>query len=784
MKRTRVEIYKNGTWVQLILKEEKIKYNTLSNKIGELENRRINGSNTFELPYVSENIIALDINVFSPTLMAIALNKKFPARYYVKDKLAQKGFLVINNTIRGQINVNFIDEALVITDEWGKRTFKQLLVDLGDDPSKFPKSVLNTNFMNSINLLKDYETDKSKKVLNTGPFIAGGGSDDPSVLGKISYIARYPNPLNNIGDKFNLDKDGIRKLDSFNPFQSRPIFSMFAFFYTICQAFGYRLKIDESVDFNLLRDTYLVTKGVEESVPVSEVLVTSTTPTISTSNPQWWDYDKHGAGTGDNEAWYEFFFIYPNTVVTVDDYGKKIGVESLTPNQINPAYTPVHKYNRKREDLQTQNCVVKIEQDPFIGQVVWTGTVNKRTPDNRFQFREFIAKSVWKDPDGNVFEMDFTIESETKMNPERTFTVTGDKAQLNDTPGDAEEFVGLILRVIVRHEDQYYNDVPQMSSLHFIEKVLPKGKTSFDPYGQFISNRTNLLKLAPDTSISELLKSCLQQQGLLLTFERDTNGMQNIVKLFTYGAYRNRVRDLRLGIPNSYYDWSKYHQRYVPPLWNTDYGTSYGEMNEVSLSNPFSGNVSKIQISTNVTSKGFQSKLIPLAQNRTKSFDDVSAVNSVFNTTPYFEYTMTTQGLIRCSFDQFLPGDRKQYNADSVTSLITCDPLPVVSNVIYSDDFLPIGIKEWYYLVDVSVRCQATFLLPLLVVQTLDLSKPVFIENLGGFYIVEQVEEYTDNLTTVKVSLIKLPNPPSTPEEIPSSDYLLEDYSDSDYYNN
>jgi len=129
--KNRVEIFKDNRWIELVLKEDKIKYNVLSNKISNFEQRRISHSNTFSLPYVSENIIALDINVFSPVLMAEALNKKFPARYFIKDKLSQVGFLVINNTIRGEINVNFIDEALVITDEWGKTTFKQLLHQLG-----------------------------------------------------------------------------------------------------------------------------------------------------------------------------------------------------------------------------------------------------------------------------------------------------------------------------------------------------------------------------------------------------------------------------------------------------------------------------------------------------------------------------------------------------------------------------------------------------------------------------------------------------------------------------
>lgn len=751
---TRVEILKNDIWVKLVLKEDKVKYNTLSNKIGNFEQRKISHSNTFALPYVSENIVALDINVFSPVLMAEALNKKFPARYFVKDKLLQKGYLVINNTVRGEINVNFIDEALVITDEWGRTTFKQLLIQLGLNPTVFTKSVISPNFMSNINILKGYETDKTKKVLNTPTCLCVG--DDPSIEGKEVFIVRYPNPLNNIGDKFNLDKEGIRKVDSFNPFQSRPIFSIFSFIYLVCQVFGYRLKLDPGVDFELLRDTYLTNKGIDEGTPAKESLVPSVTPTIEKQNPQYWFYNKHGIGTGDNEGLWEHFFVYPDTVVTVDQFGRKVGVSSKKPNEL-LNYFPTKTTNRRREDLQIQNCIVEIEKDPFFGQVVWEGEINKRVPDNKFIFREFIVKSVWKNSSGGFFEAPFTVEFETTMTPKRLFKVTGEKEQLNNPPTGAVEFIGLIMKVIIFHADEYYDDQPSMINLHFIEKVLPKGKTTYDSYGQFLQNKTNLLELAPDTSIKELLSNVLQQQGLLLTFERDSNGIQNVVKLFTYGAYRDRVKQSRLGVPNLFYDWSEYYQKYVPPLFNTDYGSQYGEINEVSLSNPFPGNIGRIQISTNLTSKGFQTKLLPLVQNKTKLLDDVSAVTSIINTEPYFEYTNKNQGLVRCSFDQYLPGVRKQFNAELTTSNINCDLLPLLSNVIYSDEFLPIGIKEWYYLVDVAVRCEATFLLPILVIQTLDLSKPVYIETLGGFYIVEEVPEYTDNLTTVKVKLIKLP---------------------------
>lgn len=754
MKKTRVEILKNDTWVQLVLKEDKIKYNTLSNKIGNFEQRRISHSNTFALPYVSENIIALDINVFSPVLLAQALNKKYPARYFVRDKLVQRGFLVINNTLRGEINVNFIDQALTITDEWGRITFKQLLLQLGNSPGNFPKSVISTNFMNVINILKEYNTNKTTQIQNSPSSICLG--DDPSIEGKEIFIARYPNLLNSIGSKFNIDSEGVRKLDGFNPFQSRPIFSIFGFIYIACQAFGYRLRLDPSVDFNLLRDTYLTSKAIEESTPLKDSLIRSQTSIIPVTNCQWWGYTKKNT----NRGRYEHYFRYPDDIVTVDPYGKKVGVASYRPEELY-GYQPSHMSNQisyQRESLQNQNIVVQIEPTPFVGSVYWSGAITRRTPDDRFIWREIKANSIWLTNTNQVIESNFHLHTvETNAGDPRGFSAIGDKSQLDNPPPGANIFIGLTFRVTVEHTHGYWDDIPQMVNMHFTEDVLPKNKGTFDSYGQFLQNKTNLLDLAPDSSVKELLANVLQQQGLLLFFEKDSEGTQNIVKLATYGSYRDRVAEARAGQSNKFVDWSKYHQKLIPPLFNTDYGTQYGEVNEISLSNPFPGNAGRIQISTDITTKGFQTKLVPFVQNQTKALNDVTAVNAIINTVPYFEYTLESVGLVRCEFNEFLEGARLQYNAQSTTSGTTCSPLAKLSNVIYSNDFIPIGIKEWYYLVDVAVRAQATFLLPISVIRNLDISLPVYIESLGGFYIIEEVEEYIDNVTLVKVNLIKLP---------------------------
>lgn len=763
--RTRIEILKNETWIELTLKKESIRYNVLCNKIGELENRRISHSNTLSLPYVSENIIALDINAFSPVLMAEALNKKFKARYYVKDKLLQEGYLVINNTVRGDINVNFIDEALAITDQWGKTTFKQLLLQLVNDPLAFTKSVINSNYMNNLVALSEYSTDRNSMIMTTSAVVCDSG-DDSSIQQKVAFIAKYPNSLNNIGDKFQKDKDQIRKKDFFNPLQSRPIFSMFSFLYLVTQAYGYKLKLDLSVSFELLRDSYMTSKGVSTSTPIDEVTIASNPTTRDYQAPQFWTH----FSLFPSSAFYEHFFVYEDTPVTFNSYGMKTGIASKTPNEVQN-YVPSTSYFNIRENLFIQKCIVQIEPTPYIGDVIWTGEITSPTPESRFSFENFITLSVWKTATGQTIEAPFITEFFTELTPKKTFKVVGNKSQLNNTPPEAVTFVGLVLRVVVKHTGVWALAIPNLANMKFIEKTLPKGVTQLDSFGQYIYDTTNLLEFSPDTAIKDLLSNCLQQQGILLSFEKDEKGIQNIAKLFTYGAYRQRVKEAQSGLQGKYYDWSEYHLKNISSLFNTDYGAKYGELNEVSLSDPFPGNISNIKISTNIVNKGFQSKLPPLMSNKTSSFKDISSVTVIGDTDTYFEYENKGQGLVRAELGELLPGNKTQCHAEQTNDFVAGGPIFAVSNIIYppivsiedietaveTEDFLPPGIKEWYHLVDVAVRSQATFLLPLLVIKTFDISFPIYVESLGGFYIVEQIGEYIDNTTPVKVDLIKLP---------------------------
>ena len=238
----RIEILKGTEWTELYLGDDKaIKYNTLINRVGSMSQREISHSNTFSLPYVYQNIQALGINVFNAGAMARAFNAKYVAKYYVKNRLSQEGFLVINNTDSGSINVNFIDGALSIVESWGSMTYYDLL---SSETLNIPEP-----YKSSLLIMKNYNMSKN---IVLSPLLNMTGKDYP--------IAKFPNNLNAIGDKFQKPSIGERLSDTFNPYQSRPIFNVKALFDIAIETFGYTPFYDDSIDWNKLQQTYLIEK--------------------------------------------------------------------------------------------------------------------------------------------------------------------------------------------------------------------------------------------------------------------------------------------------------------------------------------------------------------------------------------------------------------------------------------------------------------------------------------------------------------------------------------------
>lgn len=243
---TRIEILTENGWEKLRLRSgSSIKYNKLINKIANLSDRQISHTHTFELPKVHQNTKVLGINIFNRSEMAKALNRKYEAKYYVEDRVLQEGFLVINNTNSNSIKVNFIDSPLDIIDRWGVTTFYQLLQS---DSTTIP-----ADYVTAIDEMKNYSLSQSAIVTPL------------SEVGTRGYnLALYPNSLNTIGDKFNINDDGLRLVDTFNPYQSRPIFNAKSLFELACYVFGYTPEFDDSVDWDAVSKNYMVRSNMKE----------------------------------------------------------------------------------------------------------------------------------------------------------------------------------------------------------------------------------------------------------------------------------------------------------------------------------------------------------------------------------------------------------------------------------------------------------------------------------------------------------------------------------------
>ena len=247
MDSTRLEILKDGNLIPLKLNEnENISYNAVINRIGKVDTREISGSNTFPIPWVHQNIQALDLNSFNVGTLAGALNKKYEAIYYKNDTIFKKGFVVINNMRNGEININFISEALLITSKWGSTTYKQLIED--DELTR------SQAMKDAISEMKNYSMPIDQVATNLS-----------NISGYNFPLSLFPNNLNQIGEDFQISVDGVREQNSFNPYQSRPIFNAKAFMILACESYDFTPIFDDSIDWSIIDKTYMVTDGLNKS---------------------------------------------------------------------------------------------------------------------------------------------------------------------------------------------------------------------------------------------------------------------------------------------------------------------------------------------------------------------------------------------------------------------------------------------------------------------------------------------------------------------------------------
>lgn len=686
---SRLEIFRDGEWRTLELdNKNSIKYNKVINRIGDINSREIGHSNTFTLPPTKVNLTSLNINVFNHKRLAKSLNAKYPARYFVEEQILQNGFLIINNTINNDIKVNFIDESLGIIDEWGSTTFKELLRSLSSN--------IPTDYVSAITEMKEYFIDKNNVL---SPL---------SQVGSRGYnLALFPNNLNCIGDDFQVDVNGDRINNTFNPYQSRPVFNAKAIFDLAVEAYGFNPIYDESVNWANVEKTYVVSKDLSKNYKEE---ASSSIYSIISGDP---DLILRSSISGGSTFDVESALIYPM-------------VRSFVPNDISNWIDPDSGYSNSY--LGT-NCVFKPDLNTStLGSILFrVSSPNSIIPGQVFACWENLNAS------GDVIFSNMAI-SDIENISMGVITFTVSKSQLNFAPSGAGELIGVFATVL---ESGVSTASSEVSSVQVTEAFLPIDAISYDENGQYIDEAVDLTYAAPNESIKKLLKGLMQKDGILMNVDVKSKE----ITFFNYTKYQKNIKE---GIFN---DWSNYLRKYSDYKYNTNFGNSYGRINEIALTDAYSGNTAIIRLDNQDSDSKYKDK----AENFVNIFKDVESVKIISNSqAPYLEYE--NQGLGLVEFNRII-GPLNQTNANNIIQG-NISALPALSNVNYIN--APSGIISWYSLVDLSVRATPKFLIPVDVIKNLDLSIPVYIEDLGGYYIIEEVAEYINSSTLVNVKLIKI----------------------------
>ena len=712
MDNTRIEILKDGNWIYLELGVDKsIRYNSVINKIGKTSTREISGSNTFSIPWTYHNVQTLGLNKFNAIELASSLNQKYEAKYYNEDTLFQIGFVVINNMDSGPININFIDEALFITEKWGATSYHDLLKDV---TLSAPAA-----YITAIAEIKNYNVSKNSVL----PHLT-------NISGETFPIALFPNNLNQIGDKWQIYGDGSDHIDDgINPYQSRPIFNAKAFMTLACEAYGYTPIFHTSIDWATVAKTYMVTEGLNKSQYGDGGLTNVPHNPISFSSAHYLSATAGFAGLYESQ-----------TAMRFGGLGDSVSPATL----VGVPYASTDWPGVKRDSsgnigynfLYNQTIFVPDTAAGNVGTLRFTSTINNTKNEGTYA-GVFIVYKHLTNVNGYVYEMATeTINNSTYF----AIDITIDKSQFDDiTIANKGEVQGLYVLSFKANVPNPSSGGEVMTNMLVTETASPVDLISYDEYGQYIQDAVDLSHAASTDTISSLIKGLMQKDGMLMNIDSKNKE----IEFFAYSAYATR-RDA-----GEYSDWSKYLLEYSNPKFNTNYGNNYGISNSVGLMESYPGNSVKIILGNQTSSSKYKDS----AEDYNSKFKDVTSAQKLLHTTtPYTEYTVSGNSLVE--LDGAL-GSLSQYRYDnSTTSIGTLTGLPAIYNVNFA--VAPSGVSDWYGLIDNSVRAKPTFLLPLDEIKNLDLRKPIFVSQLGGYFIPEEIEQYVDSKTPVSVKLIKL----------------------------
>ncbi len=740
--KNRIDIFRDGVWYSLRLKDRHaIKYNKIGNKIGNQQTREISHTNTFEIPDITENRKALGINVFNAKDLARALNSKYEAQYYIADRLIKVGFVIINNTDKN-IRLNFIDGALSIIDFWKKTTHKQLLRD---------ESIIRpTDYQIAIDAMSNYD------MIPTG----GVPLTPLQLVGSRGYhLALFPNLLNQIGDKFQINLNEVREDDVFIPTQSRPVWNARALFDLAIESFdGYTANYDVSIDWDNVNLSYFTGEKSNEGKQAEDVEVnivhgqTSIAKEYARTVLRTTDFSGNLSEWATHESW--SCYTHQTGVSINGNYwiGKTITNEAGDNDVIGiiPAInyaeglTAYYDY----DEFYNYATIFKPNLDNGnIGVVSWFGTpvVENLSPSQGNTFHELRSHvyALWEGNTANTIVQE-ELTTFDVVNELNESAVSINKSDFNTPPSNSNGvLIGLVCKLDLQslvYGVEYGTTAKyklSITNMHVEETAIPEGEIVFGEGGEYTSPTTDLTHASSDKSIKDILTSLMHKNGILM----DINSTTKVVKLFSYGHYEVQ-RDA-----GNFYDWSEYFQKNSLIKRNTDYGTNYGKITRIGLSDPYLGNTYDKVLANHLE----DSKYKALKEDYVKSLSDVKEIISVGNTnSPYFEYKV--EGLSLTEKVNDVSGlEEKTYSG---VSKGTSPDLSHLSNVNYFT--LVRGVDEWYKLVNEALKITGKFNLPVSVIKTLDITRPIYVNDLQGYYIIEEISQYTDRKKSVDVKLIKL----------------------------
>ena len=812
MENTRLEILKDGVYVPLKLRDNQpIRYNSVINKIGKVDVREISHSNTFSIPYVYQNIDALRLNDFNVHELAVSLNKKYDAKYYKEGILLQVGFIVVNGSDEDSIKLNFIDGALELTQIWGSTKYIDLL--------RSGNPLISEDYQTAIAEMREYE------LLNDA--VAPHLSDIPNEDYPISL---FPNSLNCIGDKFQKYYDGERPLDVFNPYQSRPIFNAYAFMNIICEAYGYTPIFNDSIDWDIIKKTYMVADGLDKSEQDVSGIQTTDYDTIDTTDPHYSTVNGFGnvytyqtamefpsdvgiapnsvpnfpnAPLGIELPGASFFskrsLFVPDITETVGEitfkasfFSSFIDTELVNDgdfsdptnwvatgsanansagNFINTTNSSLaqnfavggsgHIYQLEYEIVSTNGGQLSVSgafsttnipsDSTGVKRVSLQGTGGTLTFNNNSSFVGEINNislkrvyhpifAVWKNSTDGLAPIIEPVPTSSNGGSFLFINSTVDKNYFDDAPAQADPdgFIGMYL---ISDQDSLFPNQGKMTNMRVTETISPPGYISYDPDSlEFLQENIDLTYATPKKNITTLLTGLMHKEGMLMNIDHNNKE----VEFFSYSYYKTQVNSAE------YYDWTKYLQEYINPKFNTQYGSQYAITNRLGLSSPYLGNTVDIVLGN----QSSQSKYVDFKKNSVKNFKDVKKVDNVniAGSVPYVEYAVAGLSLVE---HEGTLGDlgNLDWDKNDYGDLVG---LPYIQNVNFT--VVPDGVSWWYNLIDTAVRAKPTFLLPVEIASSLDLRKPIYVGQLGGFYILEELEGYVDSSTPVRAKLIKIPD--------------------------